>query len=292
DRFRDVYRTLVLGKDLFGVALYPQGPGLNLDGTIDAADYEEAHQTSVRDTLPSLPMLEGHDYTIGGVPSYGSEAATPGCVPPLVWVWNTADGVYQLADVAGLTVSVLRTEWGFRLGATPGHKLAPAAHWEGHEGTSPHAPVWDIEMTVATLAFRTDARLALEYEVPGAADGSTLEIYVPGAELWYIQPETHLRRSDQGTWMDVAASNCIARNDAPRLARIMAGAIARYGLPRGRAEVQVAGLAPYGSLLGSILSTLEEVGGDAQAILAPVTSVDWRFDPKGPTTTVRAGFAR
>ncbi len=285
DYLADVFQAFGLAE-----GIHPLAPCLDGEGGVKASSgYHGNAQTFVRETLPWLPMFAGRDYCVAGATDFAPDDAILGLIRPLVWLWNAVAQKYELADTVHVGVSALRTDWGFRLAATPNHLLA-SGDWADARPDLDH-PVYDWRATVATLAFRSDYRLALQYDVPGATDQSTLVIHCPGAELWYIHAGTHIRRSDQGTWMDVAEANVVARSDAPHLARIMAGAIARYARPRGRAEVQFAGLAPYGSLLGAILTTVEEAGGDAQAIEAPVTSVDWRFQPV-PMTIVKAGFAR
>lgn len=84
----------------------------------------------------------------------------------------------------------------------------------------------------------------------------------------------------------------VLRNDASRLAFVMAGAISRYLIQRARASITIAGLKPWGNLIGQILTSLEQAG-DAQQVSAPITSVEWtagQNDDPG-TTVIGTGFA-
>ncbi len=83
----------------------------------------------------------------------------------------------------------------------------------------------------------------------------------------------------------------VLRDDTERLAMVMAGTIARYYRGRVRAETRIKGLVNFGSLLGHIVTYLDD-GGSAAAMQAPITSVAWSFPEKGPpTTTLSIGFA-
>jgi hypothetical protein len=219
-------------------------------------------------------------------------------MPPQVWVkesvlWLTAAGqineAYQPVDALGIDVSVSNTNLGILLTAQPNHLLAKN-HFDG-AADSATTPLFDWRTLVATLAFEGDQRLQLEVKVaadPALADG-VLEIEVPDAEYWWIAPGTAVGVSETNpASLKLNAAN-VLRNDVDRLALVMAGAIARYYQTRARAEIEIAGLRPWGDLIGQILTVIEE-GGDTQQIKAPITAVDWIAGDR-PQTVIRTGFA-
>ena len=97
------------------------------------------------------------------------------------------------------------------------------------------------------MAFESDERIALEYTVGGSAVDGIEEIYVPDAEMWLAAPRTIVGMKPSGgsgTFSLTPNALTILRDDRPRLAMILAGAIARYAKSRCRAEVAAAGILP------------------------------------------------
>ena len=148
---------------------------------------------------------------------------------------------------------------------------------------------------MATIAFRTDKRLFVEAEIPGAAPSDGVyEVAVPGAEYWFVAPDTAIGPDPSDPTALETIGPLELRNDADRLALVMAGTIARYYNTRCRAAITVQGCLPWTGLLGQILTVVEE-GGAAHQIQAPITSAEW-FWPDGPDqapqTILRTGYAQ
>ena len=276
----------------------PPCPRLYANGQVRAEsstspfEAEQGVQAVHRETLRLLPLYEGVDYTTNPPTVHAPDGATRGLVAPLVWLWSTDESTYHEASAAGLGVEVLATDWGVRVKAKPPHRLASTHFSEAGAEPSLVRPDYDYDRTVMTLGVRTDHRLAVEV-VLDADDPSVLEIVVPGAELWYVPAGTRVRYdpvATDGGWLTVPRP-LVVRNDAATLARVMAGALARYAAERGRAALEFQGFVPAGDLLGRVLRVVETGAGDAQNVAGVVTSALWEAYPS-PRTLVSAGYAR
>ena len=188
-------------------------------------------------------------------------------------------------------MGVPELDWRIHVNASPNHLLA-RNHWTSAAATAIE-PLYDWQTLVATVAIETDQRLELSSVIKDArpSDG-VMVIHDDSAELWYLAPNTAVMVAGNGNLLRSPGRQVVLRNDADRLALILAGAIARYGRPRARAEIVYRGLLPMGHLLGNILTVVEQPGSDALNIQAPITAVEWEMVGGRPTTTVRAGFAR
>jgi len=179
------------------------------------------------------------------------------------------------------------------LGGKKNHILADG-HWAGANATN-FVPLWDYDNMVATLAIRTDQRLALEFSLPDAMpSGGVMDIVVKDAEYWYLAPHTVVGVDNEGHLQTTGDDPIELRNDRDRLLFVMAGALSRYYASRSRAAITINGLVPWPLLVGQILTVVED-GGSAQQMAAPITSVEWSV-PEGehatPTTKISAGFAQ
>lgn len=265
------------------------------------------HQLKIRRTLNWIPFREGFDYSQlvnGEYPNNNEADQEADFRKPFVLVVvppdseNTATvGSHILGKDAiphAVKGSGAAKDWGMTLATNPAHLVA-LNHFSGAAITEVD-PAYDYENMQATIAFESDHRLQLEYQVPvpGIPNGSVKIIHDSNAEFWYAAPNTIVGASDTGGAAFLANSfenGVVLRNDASRLAMRMAGAISTYFYARGRAEIIVKGLRPWGNMLGSILTAVEGRGGDTEVIESPITSVEWSVGPD-PTTTIRAGFAR
>lgn len=295
EKFRAVY------------AQYGQVPDVGWEAPVlDAAgelavphDWNDQYQVAARSTLSWLPLREGFDYSADPAVDNNPADHHADLLPPIVWLFWTGwwPGVHLIApwftkaEELGIHVSVPRSDWGVFLSAGPNHLMA-LNDWAG-AADSESEPVFDHEMMVATIAAESDHRLVLEQEIPGAepSDG-VMEIEVPDAEFWCISPWTVVGVDSSGDLVFSGDKTRVLRNDASRLAFVMAGAISRYLIERARASITIAGLKPWGNLIGQILTSLEQAG-DAQQVHAPITSVEWtagRNDDPG-TTVIGTGFA-
>lgn len=276
------------------------GRNVPLQGT--PADY----QVAVRSTLDWIPLREGVDYSVDPPLDNNPAGATPELLPPCVWapdyVWTgDATGVQHTAspvDKLGVSVSVPNREWGVHLSGSPNHALA-----DGHGVTkSDHYPLIDYRELVATIAFESDQRFTLEVAMPGAsASDGVLEVEAPGAECWYLAPNTVVGAALAAVQSGFTSAGPkiktsgnfgrLLRNDLATLELVMASTLSRYITGRARAEIIVKGLKPWTGLVGQVLTYVQE-GGTTHAVHSPITSVQWRLSEQGgPETVILAGFA-
>jgi len=201
---------------------------------------------------------------------------------------------YTPAEKFGIGVQAMRNDWGVALASTPNHLLAK----NRFTGANPTAqiPLYDYTRLIATIAFEADQRLRVEYTVPDASSaeipplGNGVKVIEePDAEMWLLAGRTVVGVDETHQLKVSPSTPQILRNDADRLALVMAGAIARYTVPRAKASITIKGILPWTSLLGQILTVIDE-GGSLQQIQAPITSVSWQNGPQ-PVTTIQTGFA-
>ncbi len=202
----------------------------------------------------------------------------------------------------GIPFSVLKSTLGIRANGNPAHRLADG-HWRGFAAKKTNTqPEFDYESVMVTVAFESDQRLKLEYEIPtvdtdsdGSPDASApsrgvLQEVVEAAQTWYLAPETVIGLAENGSLQKSGAGREL-RNDRALLAARMAGLISRYYQERARAHIMFRGYMPWSDLRGVILETIEEKDTVYQ-VRSAVTSVDWRLTRSGPETTIKAGYAR
>jgi len=293
-RFRDVYQLWLMPQsiDLQGILaaiMVTNAAGDVSTGT--TGSNEPPRQMVFRKTLHWIPFRFDYDYstwpptqlTLDTDPDYA-----PQYLPPQVYL--TDGEQWRLATMAGVHVQLPRHGLGVRMVSHPRHLLGLGEF--PNDALTLHLPKWHGGSIVATLAFESDARIALEYNVSGAetVDG-TEEIYVSDAEMWVAAPSTIVGfqpSGGSGTFTTTPNTGLtILRDDRPRLAMILAGAIARYAQSRCRAEVVASGILPWGTLGGYMLSTIES--GDSLTINAPITQIIWSNEADLPKTTIRAG---
>jgi hypothetical protein len=281
-----------LGAD---VGLDPSGNLLVGDGAGNCPPW----QARIRRTLHWLPLVAGWDYTVDPAVNNNPNAADPDYRPqflsPLVWLWDVLNGGFVPAEQNHVAVGIPRNGLGIRLHARPPHLLASqVGTWGDKAGQiqSRTAARFRWDATAATVAFELDSRIKLEYSVPGSdvTDG-TEEIFISDAEMWLLAKGTALQIDDDDvTTLDSSGDAVrILRDDRPRLAMVMAGAIARYCSRRTRAEVTAQGLCPWGGFVGQILGVVS-TGSDIEAVDAPITRVEWTGG-KNPRTVISTGYA-
>lgn len=301
-RMKEIFRPVY---QMFGA---PAGQGfsapvLDAEGnlTTDDADF----QTIVRETLPWLPLREGVDYSESAKDeeeSHNPSSFEAPLLPPMAWIVDWGLARFVPVDQVGISLSVLPTEWGVLLGASPNHRLAKFAWSEGQEPYDtewdPDAPqddndkYYDYEDLVITIAYRLDQPVMMSYDVPGGGDGSTKEIFDPGAELWLLAPYTATDIDANGYLIGSGSDLRVLRNDSQRMALLMAGAIARYAEPRARANLVLKGVFAWTDLVGQILTVVDSGEGDLHDIQAPITSVELTMDGNTPLTTIKTGYAK
>jgi hypothetical protein len=297
EKFAAVYQhyAMPIGWDMdaagFAPLVKPNG---------DIAANGAPYQTYARQALDWLPLKEGYDYSNGETVPLDDESEEKDFLPPAVWVSNISaldeydpgDMGYFPAEDCGISVSIAKTRLGVELSASPNHLLA-MTHWTG-ASPSDVLPKYDYELLVATLAWESDQRWGFEVQLDnGRADG-VKEILIEDAECWWLAPNTVVGVDENLALKFSGSSGRLLRCDLTPLVFAMAGALARYGSPRSRATIELAGLFPFGPLVGRILDYVES-GGEAQAVAAPITSITWTIpqDERAmPRTTIHTGYAR
>lgn len=253
-------------------------------------------QNVMRRTLPWIPLKENFDYSVDPAQDNNIEDHTPDVKPPLAWIKDevpeTGDPHYVQCDLIGISVSVPQRDWGIVLNASPNHLLA-YNHWsEELLGTTEIDPRYDYETLVATLAFESDSRLKLGYDVPEnmrAGDGSVETLVDEDAEMWVLLPGTVLDLDEENNFVLSPDSTIVLRNDSPRLALLLAGMLMRYINGRVRANIVIRGHMPWGDLIGYILDVVQQ-GDDLQNVGGPITSIEWTCGDS-PLTIIKTGYA-
>ena len=294
DHFRDVYSRLGapanwdMDSGSFGIALNA--------GTVPAVAYPTHTQTSIRETLRWIPLKMGFDYSTNPpTDNTDAEAVQSDIQPPMAWIkdecpQDASAKRYVPCHKAGINVRAPYQDWGICLEANPNHRVG-LNHFGG-TNTADLAKQFDYETTIATIAMESDNRISLTYNIPDnlkAGDGSVMVIEDHEAEFWYALEGTFVKCDEDGTLKQIDGHNKILRDDTPRLALLMAGAIIRYSKERARAVITMKGFWPWGNLLGQILTVIQQ-GDDISDISAPITSVAWILSPS-PTTILRTGYA-
>jgi len=268
-------------------------PLINDDGSgIAFAPNSTPSQNVVRETLPWLPLFEGFDYMQRPAVDLNPAHFTPDLMPPQAWFLHPTEGRYVPAAYIDGNVSMLGNEWGIIVEVKPNHKIAL-----GHFGAESAYPAgdkdleFDYDTMVATIAFETDTRLVLRHELTSGPNpvGRTLNIQMPDAEFWFAVDGTVVGVDPATGALQALNGPLVLRNDASAMRMAMAGAIARYGLERNRAEIILRGFWPLGGQLGWILDVLE-MGVATQIIDGPLTHVEW-IGGQEPQTIMRAGYA-
>jgi len=300
ERFRPVYQVFGAPLDwdwqmgLARVELDANGEILPLS----TPDY----QCQIRKTLNFLPMFEGIDYsttppTNNNLDGHGADYRNAEG-----WIFDQTNQRYVPLEEAGITISASGQDWGVLLSASPNHLLG-LNHFDadllGDAAFSAHAPLYDYEDLILTIALETDQRFAMIWTKPGAVPSDGVKVVsVPDAELWYLAPDTMVGTTVAGTPQHSPSDGLALRNDKTALALAMAGAIARYCSPRGKAELRFKGFLAWGHIRGQILGNIIEGPATAQVITpmqSAVTSVEWVMSEGNPPeamTIIRTGYAR
>lgn len=284
---QSVYQVLG-APDTFKLDDVAASPEINDDGQV--VGFGQLHQNTRRRTLNWLPLRENTDYSteIPADSSPGSHQAD--LLEPMVFLFDEETERYQLSDRLGVGLSIGGADWGVRLNSEPNHLLA-ANQFAGANGTE-QQPRFDYTKAIATIAVELDTRLQLEL-TRADGDGTTLEIEVPGAELWCVSPGAVVGTDADGNLITAPSSGVVLRNDRDLLVPVMAAARARYFEERSLATLTMMGLQAWSNVIGHMLTTVER-GGVSLDIGAPVTSVTYSAGQQGsaPRTVVRAGYAR
>lgn len=303
DELKDFCRRSSRYRDVFQLWLCPPGFDLHLlgadvgtdkDGKLIFGDGSKPPpwQGRMRKTLHWLPLMAGWDYTVSPPvdrnDSAGDPDYRPQFLPPQLWLWNDDATCFYPANQAGVTVGVPKFGLGLRLQCHPRHLVAAEAAIE----TTRTKGRFKMSRSLATVAFESDQRLQLRYEVPDAdpsVDGIE-DIFVDDAELWVLAKEAVVAMDPSNALrLAYTTKATTLRDDRPRLAMIMAGAIARYASRRARASIAAQGLCAWQGYLGQIL-TVVDAGDAGERIDGAVTKIEWQGG-KQPRTVLHAGYA-
>jgi len=307
DKYRPVFQSFHVSED-WDFNGGSASPSFNEDGELDESTPCET-QLKYRETLSWLPMFSGFDYTVNPEEDNNPEWVKPDLIPPMVFLFDQLEelsedegeepeGQWIMAEIADVDVSVSNEHLGVFLNSEVNHWLAKN-HWDPEEdeiAKTELSPAYDWEFIKATVAFRSDNRLMKSYTKPGIEEDeseslSTVDIFINGAECWYLAPGTYIGIDDDGNLIE-SGEGRVLRRETYMLDAALAGAIARYCEDRARAEIQFSGLLPWADLLGQVLSVVEEGQSDSHKIGSVITSVEWNTGVDGTaSTTVRAGFA-
>lgn len=302
EKFKDVYQGFIAPINWN----YREGilaPKMDADGSFldEPADF----QNSVRSTLGWLPMTDGVDYSTIPATDNNVQDVEPGLQRPIAWVYDSDvaenGGTVGFVETHqnGMSISTMQYELGIWVNATPNHALAlGVAFADGSEESDTleagdFGPKYDFKTLVATLAWYTDQRIQLAFDVPNelkAGDGSVKEIFVNDAEMWLLAARTVVG-VDVNAVLDSGPDMRILRDDRPRLAFIAAGLKARYIEERVRAQAVIKGFKAWADLVGNILELVEEGNGVFDRIGAPITRMEWSLNGHSPVFTIFTGYA-
>jgi len=304
-KFAPVYQHFAAHPSWDRVAL-KTSPWVLPDGTVASEGGTQNYQRYVAETEDWIPLKHGFDYSLPGTPAAENAFDATGTLeqeyrPLQIWITDPmaqeifSDTRFSLVDYGGTTVTPSKKSIGFQL-KTPCNHLLARNWWSPAEGQTNVAPRYDWRTLIATLAFRADQRLGVTAEKPGGAkpEDGKLDLFVEGAELWCLAPNTVVSVDADGALAHSSAQLRTLRTDADRLFAAMAGAMARYWSGRVRAEIAWNVFLPVGALLGNVLE-LVQGGAGLQTCDAPITRAVWTFprsDREPPSTTIFTGFAQ
>lgn len=256
-------------------------------GVIDASQRGRT-QNLRRNVLTWLPLFEGVEYDGPNDTNYNDVNFNAALRQPNVLIYGGLfNPRYHRCDDIDIDLLILPSEAGFRLKPPINHYVGKG---ELHQDFRPSNffAEYSTQQMIATLAWESDERIAMEYTTsPPAVSQGIKTIYVD-ADLWYLAPNTVLDASAQNL---VTSGNpgFTVRDDSARILRTMAGAIARYGQPRARARITVKNFVNWLEYLGHIVE-IQNDGTTANTVRGPLTSISWTFEPSY-STSLKTGYA-
>lgn len=237
-----------------------KNPMLEDDGTVDTLTAAPIPVFS--GSLDALPLRAGNDNSSGA-----SVAQEGEYLPPLLFLQDADDNYVEFRNslVDGELLALAETI-GVHIRTDLPHVMA------GGEVTAVEVggdiePTYKSSTVVLTIAYQTSQRLR---RVSGTGN-ETIVIEVPDAEIWFLATDTVIGISG-GTGRKYTGPGQVIRDDGDKLDRLMAGAIARYLSPRGKAAGTARGLFAWHTDIGKVVATDDP---DIQSIL---TSVSWTFE--------------
>jgi hypothetical protein len=304
DAFHNVYSAFYVpyfGDEEDGEYFEGKFPAVANDGWVL---YDEPNIPLIwnsRKTLPWTPLQVGVDYSSlsGFDADQLGDDLEPGddkLLPLSAWINTKYEDSewkrYAPAEMLGFEVSPREMGLGLNVRGNPRHILAGTDFDDANPSLI--KPKYDWKRMLVTLAFESGERLSLT-EVDDEADESdgTIIISVPEAHLWYVAENAIYGVShDSATGGELLRTNAplVVRNDREKLARVMAGAIARYHRNRYRARIQVRGVALWQEYLGNLIECINDGTEDTAELKSPITSVEWEFE-QSYRSSIRTGYS-
>lgn len=312
EKFKSVYRDFG-APDLWDMRGGDLVPAFDLTSSIVSGNSD--FQTSVRHTLPWIPLFDNTDYTVNPPVETDDESdIPPEPKTPIAYLYVTGDDdaddlppadQYVEAHQFGFHVSPLKHDWGVRVGSHNQIRLALTHLTDAQIAAFEDDPGFDWQEMIVTIAREMDVRLEFGIDIDpllAAGDGSQRILNVPDAELWLLAPNTAVGLDNAGNVLYSPNEWVVLRNDVDRLALYAAGQKARYLDDRVRAEFTFKGWRNWVDLLGQLLIGVEE-SLSFTSVGTPVTSFD--FDTgntkalhldgpppiPSPQMTIKAGYA-
>lgn len=202
-------------------------------------------------------------------------------------IWARAEALYQ-QDVNGARVTPEDTDLSVSLDYVINHFFALGHFNEETAGASKYSPKIDYRSLVVTARLRTDERLKLVARVPTVEfleTGKTKDIFVPEAIAEYVCPGTITGVLDGAP---ARLYNGFLRDDTYRLGRVLALALAFYGLVRCTLSFEARKISvayPVGTLVRNTVGP-EGVTG----VGTVVTRQRWEFTSGGQRTSWQTGY--
>lgn len=202
-------------------------------------------------------------------------------------IWARAEDLTQL-DMGGVRVIPAESDLGVELGYVINHFFALNAWDEEVAAPSNYTARVDYMTLVITGRFKTDERLKMVARVPSvewAETGKTKDIFVPELIAEFVAPGTITGVVDGAPHR---AFSGLVRDDTLRLQRVLALAVAFFGLVRCTLsfDAKKVSLAyPVGTLVRNTVGP-EGVTG----VGTVVTRQRWDFVPGGQRTSWQTGY--
>lgn len=178
-------------------------------------------------------------------------------------------------------------ELGVLLRANPNYLLAGGGNVESKRTTQ--AAPYRVNDLVFTVCTETDERMRIEVDLGanyGSGPPNHIVIYVPEAELWYVNQGTIDGIAEDGSLHTYTGSQT-PRDDTDMLERVAAYASAYYGCDRNAVRIGLAGI-EAGFDVGQLLEAAyhdDPTGG--APIDTVVTVVIWSLSDNPPTTQIQ-----
>ena len=291
DKFSRVFTTFRIPRNWDWTVLdakYIVNPRIDNNGKLTN---EQANYWNVdKRILNSLPFLAGWDYTGWNPVDNTAEGAEPEFQKLLVTYFGD-NYKYQLVDTLkpyGASIRPLEREMAIEIKFSPAY-LAAKNHMSGMEPGMYDGDMLtdgvDYVFLLATVFLETDQLVQVWYNLNNFENKRILEIDIPHAELWYVEPSTIIGVDANGDPQFYNGPGNI-KDDTDLLQAVLAAALAWYGRRHNKVSLRSKVLCP-GLEVGTLIDNLDVSGIGAMGTV--VTEVNWDF--RNMTTSVSTDFA-